>query len=395
MMSKFAAVAATAALALAGCGSVEKSDDGAGSAASGGRLRVGMMYPMDGPYQQVGTTERQAAELFLKEHDGKIGGLEAELFYENQGATAAVAQVAMRKLLQERIQVLTGIPDMAMSPTVAPLAKQAGIPAVTSTNTLVPSDLWWTVSYGLGGEFASISQYLSEKYRTVATIAGDNASGHAVAGGIVGGFTQGGGKIAAEVYTPAGRTDFQPYLSKIKAAAPDAVFAWYAGAEAVAFVKQWAEFGLAETTQLYGISLTQEALLEAEGDAALGVRVENEWARGLDTPQNPAFVSAYKEAYGEYPDEFAEWQWSALQIIDQAVGSIRGDVTPAAIQDAVAAMRVIETPRGKWEFGPKNEPNQHYYLTEVVRNDQGELENKVVTDLGYWTSDGKPSAEPK
>ena len=55
------------------------------------------------------------------------------------------------------------------------------------------------------------------------------------------------------------------------ARSPGAVFVFYAGAEAVSFVKQYKEFGLSESVPLYGSGfLTEGGVLTAQGAAADG-----------------------------------------------------------------------------------------------------------------------------
>ena len=62
-------------------------------------------------------------------------------------------------------------------------------------------------------------------------------------------FEQAGGKILGSIAPPIGTTDFAPYLTKILSAKPPAVFCFFAGGDAVNFVKQWHQFGLNQTTE--------------------------------------------------------------------------------------------------------------------------------------------------
>ena len=58
--------------------------------------------------------------------------------------------------------------------------------------------------------------------------------------------------MAGAELTPFGTTtNFQPYLARIQRSGARAVYCFYAGAEAVAFVKQYRQFGLAGRIPLY------------------------------------------------------------------------------------------------------------------------------------------------
>jgi branched-chain amino acid transport system substrate-binding protein len=61
-------------------------------------------------------------------------------------------------------------------------------------------------------------------------------------------FTAAGGEIVGQEFTPFQKTqDFGPYLAKAKASGADAVYVFYAGGEAISFVKQYDSFGLKAT----------------------------------------------------------------------------------------------------------------------------------------------------
>src|SRR5215470_2443972 len=105
-------------------------------------------------------------------------------------------------------------------------------------------------------------------------IAPDYAAGAEVIRGFKTAFTAGGGKIAGEAKPAFGKTqDYQPFLTGIKSSGAKATFCFFSGAEAVAFVKQYAQFGLATDTPLYGSGfLTEGSVMNGQGDAAIGVQ---------------------------------------------------------------------------------------------------------------------------
>ena len=131
----------------------------------------------------------------------------------------------------------------------------------------------------------------------------DYAGGKEFLAGFQTTFQAAGGKVAGQQMTPFGKTtNFQPYLAAIRSSGAKAVFAFYSGAEAVGFVKQYKELGLAGKVPLYACGfLTEGSMLKAQGDAATGIQTALHYSSELDNPRNKEFVAAYAEAYGETP----------------------------------------------------------------------------------------------
>ena len=97
-----------------------------------------------------------------------------------------------------------------------------------------------------------------------------------------------GGTVAGSEFTPFGKTtNFQPYLARIERSGAKAVYCFYAGAEAVAFVKQYQQFGLASKIPLYCSGFaTEGGVLKAQGDAALGIKTSLHYSDQIDNPTN-------------------------------------------------------------------------------------------------------------
>jgi branched-chain amino acid transport system substrate-binding protein len=214
-------------------------------------------------------------------------------------------------------------------------------------------------------------------------IAPDYAAGAEVIRGFKSTFEAGGGKIAGEAKPPFGKTqDFQPFLTGIQAAGARATFCFFAGAEAVSFVKQYAQFGLSSTIPLYGSGFLTEgsAVLTAQGEAALGIQTVMHYSPELDNPANKDFVAAWKARYSDTPAVYAVQGWDAASALNRALGAataLDGD----SLSRAMGSVGTIEdSPRGAWSFDGQS-PRQKMYLRKVEKRDTGYV-NAVVADLG-------------
>jgi branched-chain amino acid transport system substrate-binding protein len=216
---------------------------------------------------------------------------------------------------------------------------------------------------------------------SVYLISADYAAGHEQIGGFKKAFEAAGGKVAGETYTPFGTTsDWQPYLSEIRSSGATAVFSFYAGAEAVNFVKQYDTFGLSKSVKLYGTGfLTEGGVLEAQGGAAVGTTTALHYSDTVDSPRNDEFVKAYQGAYDELPTVYSVQAYDAAAALDLALEKATAP-DGKGVAAALGQIGEIDSPRGPWTFDEAHNPDQPYYLREVQDVD-GHLGNVVVSEL--------------
>jgi branched-chain amino acid transport system substrate-binding protein len=223
--------------------------------------------------------------------------------------------------------------------------------------------------------------WLAEKgFKRVLLTGPDYAMGREAVEAFRATFEVKGAQKVGEVFVPLGTSDYAPYLSQIKKAEPDLVYASYAGADAVRFVQQYAAFGLAPSIKLAGYGyLVEEDVLVAQGDAALGVQSGINWAYGLDTPENQQFVAEYRKRTNETATVDAVAGYVGAQVVFDAIKSLGGNISSQLdLSQAIAKVKLAKTPRGPISFDPEtNNVIQNIYIREVA-NAGGQLHNKVI-----------------
>ena len=123
----------------------------------------------------------------------------------------------------------------------------------------------WLANYGIKTAFLLSANYAAGKEQMSAFKSTFEASG---------------GKIVGEEYTPHRKTkDFGPYLGRIKSSGADAVYVFYAGGEAINFIKQAHSFGLADVMKITGAGWTTSPLSIPASTPTIGATV---------TPAKPA-----------------------------------------------------------------------------------------------------------
>jgi branched-chain amino acid transport system substrate-binding protein len=379
--------------ALGGCGSSVGDDtaDG-GDSGRGGSVKVGLVVPQAGVYAPLGTDMKRGWDLFLERNGGKFGSFTVSTVTADEGETPQTGVPAVQKLLQsDRVDVLVGIvnsstalgvKDMVVEAKKLLLVSNAGAGAITGA---ARTPYIWRTSFTNAQVAAVMGKVLtSEATGAVYTIAPDYAAGAEAIQGFTATFQAGGGKVAGSSKPPFGKTqDYQPFLSQIRAAKAKATFCFFAGAEAVAFVKQYAQFGLATSIPLYGSGfLTEGGVLAAQADAALGVQTTLHYSTELDNPANQAFRTAYQAKYNAAPTVYAVQTWDAANVLNRALRSataLDGDSLSAALGSLGP---IDDSPRASWSFEGQN-PKQTFYLRKVDRKD-GKLVNTVVRDVGVF-----------
>jgi branched-chain amino acid transport system substrate-binding protein len=309
----------------------------------------------------------------------------------DEGETPQTGVPAVQKVLQsDGVDVVVGLVNSATAlgvrDTVAESKKilivaNAGAGDITGK---ARSPYIWRSSFTNAQVSSAMGAHLAQSgfKDGVYAIAPDYAAGTEVIAGFTKAFEAGGGKVVGQAKTPFGKTsDYQPFLSGIQSSGAKATFCFFSGSEAITFVRQYAQFGLATSIPLYGSGfLTEGNVLSQQADAALGVQTTLHYSDQLDNPANKDFVAKYTAKYEESPSCFSVQTWDAANVLNRALRSataVDGDTISAALGGVGT---VEDSPRGPWRFEGQT-PRQTIYLRRVDRTG-GKLVNGVVQDLG-------------
>jgi branched-chain amino acid transport system substrate-binding protein len=222
--------------------------------------------------------------------------------------------------------------------------------------------------------------YVYEKVaKRVVTCAADYGAGRESMGAFKAGFTRAGGTILTEVWPPFPNTDYAPFLEQIRQARPEAVYSFFAGSDAVNFVKQFDEFGLKKDIKLTGSGfMLEEDVFPAQAQAGVGGITGLHYATTLDNAENRAFKDAYRARFNKEADVYAVQGWDTARFVDEALKKVQGNTRD---KDALArAMEDIAfaSPRGPWRMDAEtHNPVFNVYAREV-RLEGGRPTNVVV-----------------
>ncbi|GAA4207046.1 ABC transporter substrate-binding protein [Actinocatenispora rupis] len=353
-------------------------------------IRVGLILPKVGPYLPIGADELKGFTLYLKLNGNKVGGRPVQLFHADEGVTQESAAAAAKKLIdQDRVHVITGCISSLGIGGAAEVAPKSKVPLLGScANSSATQGRDYVRSTGFINAHSGISlgRYVAAAHKSdkVFLIGPDYQAGHDYLNSFKTTFVPAGGKIAGTVYTPfPGTKDFRSAFDQVRNSDADAVYAFYAGADAVNFVQQYQKYGVADDYQLYAPGFMTEGsnTLKQEGSAATGLLNAMYYSPDLDSPANRSYVAAYQDEYDALPNAFSVSAHDAFAVLDRAVTAAGSDLSGPRLFDAIAAVGQVDSPRGAWTFGRNGVPVQKWYLRKVQRDGEV-LSNVVVQDLG-------------
>lgn len=327
-------------------------------------------------------------ELYFKETNYQIAGREIKLIKEDEQNKPEIGLQKVRKMVEsDKVDILAGIGaspvgyavrDYVNAKKIPFIIANAGAADLTRTKG---SPYIFIASFSNGQYIYPLGPYAVKKLgiKKIVVIAPDYAAGHEKATEFMQTFKKAGGQVIQELYPKLGTNDFAPYLGQIKEA--DGVWAFFAGSDANAFVKQYKEFGLKDKYPLIGDgSMVDEAFLQDEAEAALGVITSLLYAPTLNTQINKNFLARYKAKYGKAPGAFSEQGYVAAKVIGEALKATKGNTSDK--KKLLAAIKAVkfEAPQGPFRFSQYQNVIFNTYIREVKKVN-GEYQNIVIDTI--------------
>ncbi|MEQ8480900.1 MAG: ABC transporter substrate-binding protein [Hoeflea sp.] len=338
-------------------------------------VKVGMITTLSGGGASLGIDVRDGFELALKQS----GRDDIELIIEDDARKPDLAVQLSDKLIQsDKVDVMTGIIWSNLAMAVIPgavaqdkiyLSPNAGPSALAGAGC---NENYFNVAWQNDNLHEAMGAHASSAgYEKAFILAPNYPAGQDALTGFKRFFK---GEIANELYTKLGQTDYAAEIAEIRASGADSVFFFLPGGMGIAFMKQYAGAGV--DVPLLGPAFSfDQAILQAVGDAALGVKNTSQWSKDLDNETNKAFVESFQAEYDRLPSLYASQGFDTANLLISAM-----DAASISDKDAFrAALKAanFKSTRGDFKFGPNNHPIQDIYVREVIK--EGDVfTNKLV-----------------
>src|SRR6056300_523733 len=341
--------------------------------ADGHQLKVGMITTLSGGGSGLGIDVRDGFMLAVKGNQNI-----SVIIKDDQRKPDIAVQLADKMIQSDKVDVLTGIIWSNLAMAVVPAAVNQG-KFYLSPNA-GPSKLagkgchknYFNVAWQNDNLHEAAGGYAnSAGFKNTFILAPNYPAGKDALTGYKRFFK---GKLAGEIYTKHGQKDYEEEIAKIRASGADSVFFFLPGGMGISFLKQYADSGVDLPVVGPAFSFDQ-GILQAVGDAALGVVNTSQWNKDIDNATNAAFVETFQAEYGRLPSLYASQGFDTANLLISALE--KADVSDAdAFREALRAAEFAST-RGDFKFGNNHHPIHDVYIREVIK--EGDVfTNKII-----------------
>ncbi|HCQ58084.1 MAG TPA: ABC transporter substrate-binding protein [Sulfitobacter sp.] len=346
-----------------------------GAWAEEGKVKVGMITTLSGGGAGLGIDVRDGFMLATK----MAGNENLEVVVEDDQRKPEIAvQLADKMIQSEKVDVMTGIIWSNLAMAVVPaataqgkfyLSPNAGPSALAGKGC---NPLYFNVAWQNDNLHEAAGAYANDTgYENTFMLAPNYPAGKDALTGYKRTYD---GAAAGEVYTDLGQTDYAAEIAQIRASGADSVFFFLPGGMGISFLKQYANSGVDLPVVGPAFSFDQ-GILQAVGEAALGIKNTSQWNKDLDNEANKTFVEAFQEEYDRLPSLYASQGYDTANLLLSAME--KADVSDAEAFGAALKEAAFDSVRGKFSFGNNNHPIQDYYVREVVK--EGDVyTNKLI-----------------
>lgn len=340
-----------------------------------GKVKVGMITTLSGGGAGLGIDVRDGFMLAIKES----GNENVEVVIEDDQRKPDIAvQLADKMIQSEKVDVMTGIIWSNLAMAVVPsavaqgkfyLSPNAGPSALAGKGC---SPNYFNVAWQNDNLHEAAGAYASEAgFKNSFIMAPNYPAGQDALNGYKRFYK---GELAGEVFTKLGQTDYAAEIAQIRASGADSVYFFLPGGMGISFMKQYAGSGV--DIPLVGPAFSfDQGILQAVGDAALGVKNTSQWSKDLDNETNAAFVKNFQAEYDRLPSLYASQGFDTANLLLSAME--KADVKDADAFRAALKEADFKSTRGDFSFGNNHHPIQDIYVREVIK--EGDVyTNKII-----------------
>ena len=321
------------------------------------KIKIGAILPLTGDGAAYGEKEKDGIDLAAWEvnEDGGIGGRKIEVIYEDSKGVPEPATSALQKLItRDKVKVVIG--DAFSSPTLAmvPIIDKNRIimisPSASSPKLSHSSDYFFRVWPSDVAEASIMAEVAMDrmKLKKFALIYGNNDYAIGLRDVFMESVKRLGGEILVTETYNEGDTDFRTQLTKIKKAAPDAIYMTGYYKEFAKILIQAKEMGIKAQFLSCG-TFPEPEILKIAKEAAEGVVfVQPYFDRNSKDPLIQKFVENYEARFNVEAGIYAAHGYDAMRVLAEAMKI--GGISPERIRDALLGLKDFPGVTGKTTF---------------------------------------------
>jgi branched-chain amino acid transport system substrate-binding protein len=345
--------------------------------AAGPTIKVGVLAEMSGTFADFGQQITNGAKAYMRQHGDTVAGRKIELIVKDTTGPApdVAKRLAQELVVKDEVDFIVGFGLTPNALAVASISTEAKKPTIimNAATSVITTKSPYIVrtSFTLAQVTEPMAMWAHRNgVRKVFTVVADYGPGHDAEKTFKNTFTKQGGEVVGELRVPLKNPEFGPFVQRVKDAKPEAVFVFVpAGELAVGFMKAYNERGLAKA----GIKListgdvTDDGVIEALGDNALGVISTHQYSVAHDSPENKAFLAAYAQVSPHRPNFMAVGGYDGMAAVYEVARKLNGAIDGDKAMQVLKGLK-LNSPRGPIQIDAETRDIvQNVYVREVKK----------------------------
>jgi branched-chain amino acid transport system substrate-binding protein len=389
-------VLAFAAAFVISCGSSSTSNStGSESAAAGGTIKIGTLYPVTGDLAKLGQECVNAIRLAVDEINANggiksMGGAKIQLVEaDSQGKPDVGISEVQRLVNQDHVSAIIGTYQSSVAIPASQAAERLKTPIVISMAVadeitshgykyvfrICPKAEWYAKSQL---DFVKALPELDPSYsfmppKRIALLHEDTDFGQSTAAGQRKYIQEMGYTLAGEVAYPGSAADLTTQVSKIKAMKPDIVLTTTYLNDAILIAQAREKLGMKQLFFDAAGGTVDPEFINRLGASAENILTEIEFTKYAG-PTAKELNDKYNAKYGNDITGNGAYSYQAVYVIAKALENAKS-ADPAALRDAIAAVKLdkaagdnVVVPANPIEFGPDGQvTNAPLFVVQVQK----------------------------
>ena len=367
-----------------------------GAAIAQDTVKIGLILPMTGQQASTGKQISAAVKLYQAQHGDSVAGKKIEVILKDDGAVPDnTKRIAQELIVNDKVSVIAGFGVTPAALAAAPLATEAKVVEVVmaaGTSIITERSPYIArTSFTLPQSSVIIADWAAKNgIKKVVSMVSDFAPGADADKSFTERFKAAGGEVTETIKVPLANPDFAPFLQRAADAKPDAIFVFVPSGQGGTFMKQYAERGLDKSgIKLIGPGdVTDDDLLPAMGDAALGAVTAHMYSADHPSAMNKAYVAAFEKANNFRPNFMSVGGYDGMHLIYEALKKTGGKADGDSLIGAMKGL-AWESPRGPISIDPETRDIvQNIYIRKVEKKN-GQLYNVEFATFDAVKDPGK------
>ncbi len=360
-------------------------------------LKIGFVVTQSGPGAVVGQDMMAGFKIGLKDAGLDSGPNAVQVIYEDDQLKPDVGRLATTKLLErDKVNLVSGMiwSNVLLASAKPVLDANAILVSANAGPSEYAGKLCHPNFFGVAFQNDTLHEpggaYAQAKgIKRLGMIAPNYPAGKDAINGVKRFYK---GESAAELYPSLDQFEFAAEIAQLRAAKAEAVYFFFAGAQAISFLKQYDQAGLTKTMPLIGAVPSLDAIVRnGVGAAAVGSIITTFWDDSFDNPVNKKFVADFAAGEKRMPTSYAATGYDTARLIGAALAKVNGDVANRKAFSAALASVEFASTRGSFKFNTNHMPIQNFYAGPIVADGEGKSK---VGALELVLKDHKDSFAP-